>query len=344
MQLEKYCIPTTCSLRDAMKHIDTHAEQFAVITDADGIVAGVITDGNIRRALIAGMSLEASVVEVMQRDFTACDKKLNASQALKLMEMQDFSHLPIVTPNRKLYAVWNRKVLQSKTPLPNAVVIMAGGLGSRLGSLTQDTPKPMLLVGRRPILEIVLEAFRKRGFHKFYFSINYKAEIITNHFGDGSSYHCQIEYVHETKCLGTAGALSLLPKQEHDILVANGDILTHVNPRHILEHHKIMQATGTMLAKRFSMQVPYGVLNTNESGELVDIQEKPSFDFCVSAGINVLSPKVLEYIPKDEFFDMPDLIKLLMHDEQKVQLFETEDYWLDVGQVPDYERAKTDFM
>ncbi len=343
MQLEKYCIPTTCSLRDAMKHIDTHAERFAVVTDTEGCIAGVITDGNIRRALISDMSLDVSVANVMEQDFTSCDKKLNATQVLALMETKDFSHLPIIDSEKKLYGVWNRKILQSKTALPNAVVIMAGGLGTRLGGLTQDTPKPMLPVGGRPILEIVLESFRSRGFSNFYFSVNYKAEIIENYFGDGSKFNCHIRYIHEHKRLGTAGALSLLPAPGYDFFVVNGDILTHTNPRHMLEHHKIMQAVGTMLAKRFSMQVPYGVLDTNELGELVGIQEKPSFDFCVSAGMNVLSPKALDYIPKNKFFDMPDLIKLLMRDKQKVQLFETEDYWLDVGQVPDYERAQEDF-
>ncbi len=343
MNKEKYCISTNYTLRDAMKFIDTNAEQFAVALNADETIAGVITDGNIRRAIINGANLDDCVTKIMQKNFTSYTKATNASQALAIMEEKDFSHLPIVDVHGKLYAVWNRKELQNKTPLPHAVVIMAGGLGTRLGALTQELPKPMLPVAGRPILEIVLESFRRVGFQNFYIALNYKAEVISDYFGDGNKFNCNIQYLHEKKRLGTAGALSLLPRQEHDFIVSNGDILTHVNPRHLLLHHIVMRSSATMLAKRYSMQVPYGVIDTNEQGELVDIREKPIFDFRVSAGMNVISPEAVKYIPHDDFFDMPELFKTLMAKKEKTQLFETDAYWLDVGQVPDYEKAQREF-
>ncbi len=343
MNLEKYCISKSFSIRQTMEHIDRHAEQFAIILLEDERIAGIVTDGNIRRAIIAGATLESSITTIMQSNFEVCQQNMNASEALTLMDERSFSHLPIITEDQKLFSIWNKKELQSKSILPHTVVIMAGGLGTRLGSLTKETPKPMLPLVNRPILEIILESFRLVGFRNFIFSVNYKAEIITNYFQDGSRHHCNIEYIHEDKCLGTAGALSLLPTMEHDVIIANGDILTHANPRHILLHHSTMQAAGTMLAKRFSMQVPYGVVEATQQNKLKSIQEKPVFDFCISAGINVLTPEVLTLIPKNTFFDMPELFKKIMQLGKTTQLFETKDYWLDVGNPIDYEKALKDF-
>ncbi len=344
MNKEKYCIPKSFTLREAMTHIDTHTEKFAIILNSDETVAGVLTDGNIRRALISGTELTTNVTKVMQKNFVSCNLSVNASQALKLMEEKDFSHLPIITNESKFYAMWSRKELQNKISIPNPVVIMSGGLGTRLGSLTHDIPKPMLPVAGRPILEIIIETFRNAGFQNFYLAVNYKAEIITDYFKDGKKHSCNIKYLHEHKRLGTAGALSLLPPLDCDFIVANGDVLTHMNPRHLLIHHITMQSIGTMLAKRFVMQVPYGVVESDSSNVLSKIREKPSFDFCVNAGMNVFSPKAISYIPLDTFFDMPELFNMLIKNHKKTQVFETEDYWLDVGQVPDYERAQKDYV
>jgi NDP-sugar pyrophosphorylase family protein len=220
---------------------------------------------------------------------------------------------------------------------------MAGGLGARLGELTKNTPKPMLQVGNKPILETIIEGFAKYGFSDVIISVNYLSHVIEEYFGNGENFGVNIEYVHEKERMGTAGALSLMrDKLTEPFFVMNGDILTNVNFAHLLDFHKEQNSVATMCVREYDFQVPYGVVNIDD-GRISSIDEKPVHKFFVSAGIYMLSPDVLDFIPQNSFYDMPTLFERLIDAQKNALSFPIRDYWLDIGQMGDYKQANNDY-
>jgi NDP-sugar pyrophosphorylase family protein len=216
---------------------------------------------------------------------------------------------------------------------------MAGGKGERLKHLTSDCPKPMLHVDGTPILEIILEQCIELGFRDFYFSVNYLKEQIKDYFGDGSAWQVNIQYLEEDKPLGTAGALSLLPSMsEHPLLVLNGDVLTRVDYGHLLRFHSEHEAAATLCVQEHTTQIPYGVVRM-DNGMVQAIEEKPVLSNYVNAGIYLLEPCLLELVPSDQFFDMPQLIEKAVAHPYRVSAFPIHEYWLDVGLPETLERA-----
>jgi NDP-sugar pyrophosphorylase family protein len=225
----------------------------------------------------------------------------------------------------------------------NWVVLMAGGLGSRLRPLTDECPKPMLRVGNKPLLETIIETFIEQGFRRFFISVNYMADTIKEYFGDGSRWGAEIQYLEETSRLGTAGALSLLPeKPQAPLLVMNGDLLTKINFRQLLDFHREHHAQGTMCVREYEFQVPYGVVKMDHH-RITGFEEKPIQRYFVNAGIYVLEPQALQHIPHGVFFDMPSLFQTLMADRQEAVVFPIREYWLDIGHMADYDRANGEF-
>lgn len=337
-------LKSTDSIQQALRAIDAAGSQLAMVVSDEGRLLGVLTDGNIRRGLLAGYALAEPVHTVMNAAPTVVSPEMQASAALRLMQERDFSHLPVVDASGILVACWSRKGLQAETTCESPVVLMAGGLGSRLGELTANCPKPMLKVGGKPILEIILHSFIDCGFRNFFFSVNYRAEIIENYFSDGAHWGVSIRYLREEKPLGTAGALSLLPDvMAQPVVVMNGDILTRLNPRLLLEAHSARNAAATMVIRKHEMQIPYGVVRCTPEGRLAGIDEKPLLPFAISAGINVFSPEALAYIPRGSFFDIPDLFTTLLAKDKAVAVYETDEYWIDIGRESDYNQADKDF-
>ncbi|SDF21010.1 nucleotidyltransferase family protein [Desulfovibrio legallii] len=332
------------SVRDALTLINATGEQFALVTDSEDKLIGVVTDGNIRRGLLTDASLESCVRDVMNPTPRHVNIATSAVQALRMMEEASLSHLPVLDEAGTVHHVWSIKRLQSVSPLPNNVVLMAGGLGSRLGELTQNCPKPMLHIGGKPILEIVLKNFINVGFRHFFLAVNYLADIIIEYFGDGTHFGCHIQYLKEPKRMGTAGALSLLPPQTLPLLVANADILTHLNMRCLLHEHLAHNSPATMVVRKHSVQMAYGVVESDTQGNLTGIKEKPNINVHISTGIYALSPAALPLIPPKTFFDMPDLFQKLLETGQRPRIMETNEYWLDIGRLPDYERAQNEFL
>lgn len=335
--------PGQC-VREALSLINRTGEQFALVTDDGDRLVGVITDGNIRRSLLVGAVLETSVKDVMNTAPQYVDSSVSAVQALRRMEEGSLTHLPVLTNDKKVLHVWSARSLQNVNPLPYGVVLMAGGLGTRLGDLTRNCPKPMLRIGGRPILEIILEKFVRDGFRNFFLSVNYLSEVIIDYFGDGSQFGCNIQYLQEKMRMGTAGALSLLPPQELPFIVANADILTHLNLRCLIHEHIANHAPATMVVRPHTVQVAYGVVESNQDRELTGIVEKPNFNVHISTGIYAISPSSLSLIPQKTFFDMPDLFQTLLKKGQKPRIMEMTDYWLDIGRVPDFEHAQKDYL
>lgn len=322
--------------------IDSGGMQIAVVIDENGKLAGTISDGDVRRAVLRGVALEAPAREVMNASPTVTHVDEDRDVLIATMHAKHLHRIPVVDADGRLIGLETLDDLIRPTPKDNIVVLMAGGLGSRLRPLTEDCPKPMILVGGRPILETILLNFIEGGFHRFYITVNYMAEMIMNYFGDGSQWDVRIEYIRETEKLGTAGALSLLPEKPSDpIIVMNGDLLTKTNFGMLIDFHIAHRSAATMCVREYDFQVPYGVV-TLEEHRLVAIEEKPVHRFFVNAGIYVLSPEAVEQIPPS-YIDMPTLFESLVSMDMEAAVFPVREYWLDIGHLADLEKANGDF-
>ncbi|ANB56053.1 nucleotidyl transferase family protein [Anoxybacillus sp. B7M1] len=335
--------PST-SIIETMKNIDQNAAQIALVVDDDFRLLGTVTDGDIRRGILRGISLDDQVSKVMNKNPITMKKGASKQAIKRVFQEKKLRQLPILNKNNQVVDVIFSDVLFDSASFDNWVVLMAGGLGTRLRPLTEHIPKPMLTVGTKPILQTILESFIEHGFHQFYFSVNYKREIIKEYFGDGLGWGINIQYLDEDRRLGTAGALSLFTeKPTKPIIVMNGDILTKVNFQQLLQFHEENGSVATMCVREYQHQVPYGVVRT-EGTMLCSIEEKPIERYFVNAGIYVLNPEVLELIPENKYFDMPSLFESIIKLQKKTNVFPIREYWLDIGQIPDFEKANLEFL
>lgn len=340
--LERIIIDPAATLRQAMVCIDTGAMQIALVVDAGRKLVGTISDGDVRRAVLRGVSLEVPARDVMNPSPTVTRVGEDRDVLIATMHAKQLHRIPVVDADGRLIGLETLDDLIRPVPKDNIVVLMAGGLGSRLRPLTEDRPKPMILVGGRPILETILLNFIESGFHRFYITVNYMAAMIMEYFGDGSRWGVSIQYIRETEKLGTAGALSLLPeKPASPLIVMNGDLLTKTNFGMLIDFHASHRSAATMCVREYDFQVPYGVVKL-EDHRLVAIEEKPVHRFFVNAGIYVLSPEAVEQIPGG-YYDMPALFERLVSMDMDASVFPVREYWLDIGHLADLEKANGDF-
>lgn len=335
-------ISTDSTIIETLKIIDEQALQIALVVDATGRLLGTVTDGDVRRAILHGISFDEPVNRIMNQQPKTVKIDESRDAVLFIMKRYQLKHIPVIDHNGFIVSleVLNDMIGEIRE---NPVVLMAGGLGTRLGELTQDCPKPLLKVGDKPILETILQNLIEYGFYKFYLSVNYKAEMIEQYFGDGSKWGVDIRYIRENKRLGTAGPLSLLPeKPAHPLVVMNGDLLTKVNFKHLLDFHTGHKSQATMCVREYKFQVPYGVVQLDQH-RLIGIVEKPTQQFFVSAGVYVLEPDALKLIPQRKFFDMPTLFNKLVRQKRETAAFPIREYWLDIGHLCDFERANGEF-
>jgi NDP-sugar pyrophosphorylase family protein len=228
--------------------------------------------------------------------------------------------------------------------MPNTIVIMAGGLGKRLGKLTKETPKPMLKVGEKPLLDVILATFIDHGFHKFYISVNYKKHIIMDYFGDGSKWGVSIKYLIEDKKLGTAGSLSLIrEKLKHPLIVTNGDVMTSLDYDAFIMHHVRKKSSATMCIRKHEHVIPYGVIEV-EDDRIISLSEKPKITFNINTGVYVLDPDIIKKIPSNTFYDMTELFEKISKDGQKTFAYTLKDYWIDIGYADMFYQANKDIM
>ena len=340
---ERTLVGPDMTLREALMAIDKAASQMALVVDADRRLLGTLSDGDARRGLLKGLSLTDKVSAAMHLNPTVACSDESRQSILSTMRRRGLHQVPVVNGHG---IVVGMEVVDDFLAAPlrnNWVVIMAGGLGKRLEQLTRDTPKPMLRVGSRPLLETIVRGYVSQGFRRFYFAVNYKAEQIEQHFGDGSAFGIDIRYLREEQRLGTAGALSLLPEAPtQPIVVTNADLLTKEDFGYMLDQHAESGADATMAVRDFEMQVPFGVVR-ERAGLIEAIDEKPIQRFTVSAGIYVLSQHVLELVPRDSYFDMPSLFEAAAKRGLNARCHRIDGYWLDIGRPPDYERANLEF-
>jgi dTDP-glucose pyrophosphorylase len=341
--VEKILLNNLTSLKEAMQIIDTGQMKIALVIDKDKRLIGTLSDGDVRRAILKGVDLSSPVETIMNYDFVYAKVGDSKDKILRIAQLNKIYQIPIVDENFLLVGIEEISELFGGHTYSNKIVLMVGGLGTRLRPLTEKIPKPLLKVGGKPILEIIVESFAKYGFKNFIFSVNYKSEMIEEYFGDGSKIGVNIQYVKENKKMGTAGSLSLL-KDEFidDFFIMNGDLLTDINFEHLMNFHKNGNSEATMCVREYDFEVPYGVVNV-ENDNIVSIIEKPSYEFFVNAGIYVLNPAVLKYIPEDSFFDMPNLFDMLIKDNRKTLSFPIRDYWLDIGGIDEYKKANDEY-
>lgn len=335
---EKVKVYSNQTLIETMRVIDDTSLQFAVVIDEENHLLGTVTDGDIRRGILRGEGLEVPITSVMNLNPTSAKYGAKLLKYKQLMKVKKLKQLPIINEQNQIVDVLFLEDLQL-TQNKNQVVLMLGGLGTRLRPLTNDIPKPMLKVGNKPIVETIVDGFKQYGYTNFIFSVNYKKEVIQNYFQTGEAFGVQIDYVEEEKRMGTAGALSLIKNRPTEpFFVMNGDLLTQVNFDQLMQFHLEHDALVTMCVREYEYQIPYGVIETNGT-DLIDIKEKPIHRSFVNAGIYVLSPKVFDYIPQDTFYDMPTLFEALIAAGEKTSAFPIHEYWLDIGQVDDFQRA-----
>lgn len=336
---EKILITPETQIIDAIRIIDDSTLQIALVVDADRRLVGTITDGDVRRAILKEMKLTSPVRQIMNENPIAADLNDSRESILAIMRATKIRQIPIVDGQGVVAGLELFNDLMQPQSQENVVVLMAGGLGSRLRPLTNECPKPLLKVGSKPILETILESFIEHGFRRFHIAVNYRAEMIESYFRDGSQWGAQISYLREEKQLGTAGPLGLLPEiPANPVLVMNGDLLTKVNFQQLLDFHNTHRVHATMCVREYDHHIPYGVVQINRH-RLMNIEEKPVQRFFVNAGIYVLGPKALELIPRNGYMDMPDVFREMMTREMDSAVFPIREYWLDIGRMDDFERA-----
>ncbi len=341
--VQDYLIGPQAAIFDAIACIDRSGLQIALVVDDEGRLMGTLTDGDIRRALLRNLPLTQPVADVMTRHPRLAPVDSDDTKLFRMMRALQIRHLPLVDEDGRVVGLRTLTGLLQTPRRSNRVVLMAGGLGVRLHPLTRTVPKPMLSVGGKPLLETILETFIDYGFWRFSISLNYLAETIVGHFGDGSRWGVEIEYLREPARMGTAGSLSLLGETPAEpFIVMNGDILTAVDFGEMLHFHLDNKALATMALHEYSFQVPYGVARV-EDHRLVGITEKPIHHHFINAGIYVLDPRALDRIPKETVFDMPDLFRCLIAEGQTTVAFPIREYWLDIGQPQDLQKAEIEF-
>lgn len=327
------------TLKEVLQQMETQRVNYLAVVDKNGKLMGSISGEEIRRAILTNKTLVKDFLNPYPvKAIEGTDLKKLYTQLQKKYS----SHLSIVDEKMNLLEV--KKVKPGElTRKENPVVLMVGGLGKRLGELTKDLPKPMLPLGHKPILQLIVESFVGYGFRDFYFCVNYKAEAIKEYFGDGTAFGIDITYVEESQPLGTAGPLSLIEQDwKLPFIVMNGDLITTLNFESLLNFHLERAGMATMCIHEYNYQLPFGVVNSRNA-KILSLEEKPQQKFHVNAGIYVLDPKVLDYLNKNEPLDMTTFFERLIQQEEAVFSYFINEFWIDIGQVKDYEATREIF-
>lgn len=338
-------------LVDVVRAIEASRRRIAVVVDPDGLLLGTLTDGDVRRCLLAGGSLESPASEAMNpRPVTA---RIGSPDTLILdrLTAANVLAMPLVDEGGRFVRCVHISELNAAAPSPTggasgfaAAVIMAGGEGRRLRPLTDDMPKPMVEIGGLPLIERQVRRLARAGVARIFISVNYLGHVIQDHFGQGDRFGVEIAYLQEKTKLGTGGALALLPwRPDGPLLVMNGDILTTVDFGSLLHFHQDHGAAVTVAAIEHWVQIPFGVLSPD--GPYVRaLEEKPSQRFLCNAGVYAVEPSALHLIARPHFYNMTDLIRDCLDRDQKVAIFPMHEYWSDIGTPDELDRARSVFQ
>jgi dTDP-glucose pyrophosphorylase/CBS domain-containing protein len=337
------------TIEEAVACIDRSGRvSIALVVDQHDRLINTLSDGDVRRGIMAGLRLTDSIASLLQiKARTSHPLPVTAlagtddATLLDIMQLRAVRQIPLITPHGRAIDIVTLGDLIPDVPHALQAVVMAGGEGRRLRPLTEAMPKPMLPVGGRPLMELIIDQLRDVGVRKLNIATHYQADKIIDHFRDGSAFGVNIEYTREDAPLGTGGALGVMTPPTDPVLVINGDILTDIDFRAMHAFHEESHAQMTVAVRRYEVQVPYGVVECS-GVKVTGLREKPDLNFFVNAGIYLLEPSVYAYIPPNEHLNMTDLIELLIARGESVVSFPVREYWLDIGQHADYERAQRD--
>jgi dTDP-glucose pyrophosphorylase len=340
VDLQACVVRPDASLRDVMLTLDRGSLEIALVVDENQRLVGLLTDGDVRRALLGGATLETAIQPHMQRKYTSVTPAAGRAEVIDLMKARVIKQIPILDADGRLVGLHLLRDVIGQRERPNWAVIMAGGRGTRLAPLTDELPKPMLRVAGRPILERIVLHLVGHGVRRIYLAVSYLAEVIESHFGDGERFGTRIEYLREAKPLGTGGALGLLPERpEAPLLVMNGDLVTQADVGALLEFHGAGPQVATMGVRRYFHTVPFGCVEL-EGDRLVRMAEKPTLSQLVNAGMYVLSPSLLASVRPGEPTTVPAILEGALERREQVRVFEIEDDWIDIGQRDQFRKAR----
>jgi len=340
---EIFIINRDTDLLECLRRLDRTGCHVLVCIEG-GRISGVVSEGDIRRGLLNDMSLKQKVGPLVNENPVVITKPFELEAAISLMRTRMVDGIPVINDKGEFVEFLTLFSLLRRKALPNKAVIMAGGMGTRLNPLTLQTPKPLLPVAGRPMIELIIEHLSDEGIRQFFISTNYLAEKFPETLGDGSHLGVEITYIREDKQLGTLGALSLLDREKltEPIVVTNGDVLSKLSVESFLQHHSESGAALTICAKEYNHRVPYGVINIQEDAT-IGLDEKPKQTFIVNAGIYCINLDVLSLIPKKRPLDFPEFVKILYKNGHPVSLYDFDGYWRDIGTIEDYSRANIEF-
>ena len=336
----KSLLPMDSSLQRAIRCLDESGLQIAIVTAPDGHMVGTLTDGDIRRGLLRGMTLTSPVDDIIHREPLVVPPQWGRDTVLQLMQANKVHQLPVVDEQRRVVGLHLWDDLLAPAQRPNTLVVMAGGRGTRLLPHTEHCPKPLLPVGGKPMLEHIIERAKAEGFCHFVLAVHYLGYMIEDHFGNGAKWNVEISYLREQTPLGTAGALGLLPRRPSEpFLVTNGDVLTDIRYGELLDFHKRHRAAATMAVRLHEWQHPFGVVKT-KGVDIIGFEEKPIARSHINAGIYVLEPQALDLLGTDEHCDMPTLFERLQQQAERAIVYPMHEPWLDVGRPDDLQLAR----
>lgn len=338
--LPSLTIAPEASIRDAMMALDRGAREIVLAVDGGGVLVGIATDGDLRRALLGGAGLGDPALPHLKRHFSAVGPEAGRPEVLELMQARRIGQVPIVDAAGRLVGIHFLHDILVPSPRSNWAVVMAGGRGARLGPLTDNVPKPMLRVAGRPILERIVLQLVSAGVHRVFLAINYLGHLIEEHFGDGARFGCRVEYLREERPLGTGGPLSLLPEPPTEpLLVMNGDLITQANLAGMLDAHAHEGWRATIGVRRYAHTVPFGCVEVT-GGRITTLEEKPTLERLVNAGIYVLDPALVARVPRDRELPITTLLDEALRRGEPLGAFEILDDWIDVGQRDELRRAR----
>lgn len=337
---ESALLPLGSTIQQAIQSLEDSRKQIVLIIAEGNKLVGTLTDGDIRRAFIKGLGLKSLVDQAANFKPLIVPPEISCEHVLQIMQINKVHQLPIVDDSGVVIGlhVWDSMIAPSV--VDNIMVIMAGGRGFRLRPYTDCCPKPMLEVNGKPILQHIIERAAINGFRNFVISLHYLGEVIVEHFGDGSKFGVQISYLREDIPLGTAGCLSLLSKKnDQPFIITNGDVLTEINYKEILDYHIKYDAQATMAVRQYQIQNQYGVVQINGI-EIDGFEEKPIYSSYVNAGIYVLNTSVCQYLEHNQYCDMPMLFERIKQDLGRTIVYPMHESWIDLGRHEDLAIAR----
>jgi len=335
-------VPPKCTIRETMEVIDKGETGFALVVDSERRALGSVTDGDMRRAILRNEALDAPIEQIMHRQPITCTIGTPDLELLEIMNEKSIRQLPLLDENERVVDIALFSELAKDEILVASAIVLAGGLGSRLRPLTEETPKPLLRVGEKPIVETLLDQISASGIRDVVIATGYKAEQIEGHFRCGKYGDIDVRCVRETMRLGTAGPIALAKHfLSEPVLVINGDILTQLNFRRMLEFHLDNKPVMTVAVKQYDYEVPYGVVEVDGS-VITSLVEKPTYYFFINAGIYLMNLEAINRIPENTYVDITDVIEQFVKDGYKVCSFPVCEYWLDIGNLEDFKKANVD--